>query len=77
VSPGRSADLPNSFLGYVQKSTEAIGHVEFTVKNIVCFNIIGKLVATHILCTNKMYNKVMYIDTVFFVFVFFGERARC
>jgi hypothetical protein len=63
VSPGRSADLPTSFLDYVRKST---GHVEFTVKNIVCFNIICKLVATHIVCTNKMYNKVTYIDTVVF-----------
>jgi hypothetical protein len=40
-------------------------HVEFTVKIIACFNIICKLVATHILCTNKMYNKVTYIDTGF------------
>jgi hypothetical protein len=48
--------------------------MEFTVKNIVCFNIICKLVATHILCTNKMYNKFMYIDTVFFSE---RERARC
>jgi hypothetical protein len=40
---------------------KSIGHVEFTVKNIVCFNIICKLVATHILCTIKMYTKVTYI----------------
>jgi hypothetical protein len=51
---------------------KSIGHVEFTVKNIVCFNIICKLIATLVLCTTKMYTKVTYIDTVFF-----GEKARC
>jgi hypothetical protein len=45
--------------------------VEVTVKNIVCFNIICKLVATHILGTNKMYNKFTYLYTGFFL-----ERER-
>jgi hypothetical protein len=34
VSPGQSADLPTSFLGYVQKSTEAFCENQFAMWNL-------------------------------------------
>jgi hypothetical protein len=53
----RAGKVNHSILG------KSSGHVEFTVKNIVCFHIICILVATHILGTNKIYNEVTYIYT--------------